>query len=288
MAQEKHTFSITEDSTLLEFLLGNLKSKSRNNIKNLMKTGFCALDGEIVTKFDYPLRNGQTLTISYENAVRAALPFDILYEDDHIIVIDKPAGLLCIANEHEKKRTAYRFLSEYMKSGNKHGKVFIIHRLDRDTSGIVIFAKDEKTKEEYQNNWDSLVVHRRYTAVCDGIPPEPSGTITSYLRETKDHRVYVTENSHHSKKATTRYTVIKSNNKYSLLDIEIDTGRKNQIRVQLSELGFPVTGDKKYGSESNPIKRLALHASGLEFNSPQGKHYSFKSKYPKNFSTLCN
>lgn len=288
MASERHTFTVAEDTTLLEFLLANLKSKSRNNVKNLMKTGFCALDGEIVTKFDHPLRAGQVLTISPENAVRTALPFEILFEDEHIIVIDKPAGLLSIANEHEKERTAYRYLSEYMKSGEKRGKIFIIHRLDRDTSGVVMFAKDEKTKVAYQDNWDKLVRRRGYTAVCEGEPPEENGTISSYLRETKDHRVYATDSAHRSKKAITRYTVKRTNGKYSLLDIEIDTGRKNQIRVQLSELGCPVVGDKKYGAESNPIRRLALHASVLEIDSPQGKRLYFKSRAPKNFYSLCN
>ena len=287
MAKQHYTFKVEEDSTLLEFLLKNLSSKSRNNIKNLMKSGFCDLDGQTVTKFDHPLKAGQTLTVSSENAVKNALPFDIIYEDDHIVVIDKPASLLCIANEHEKEHTAYRYLYSYMKSKADRSKIFVIHRLDRDTSGIVMFAKDEKTKEAYQSNWDKLVIRRGYTAVCEGTPDEESATLTSYLRESRDSRMYSADNPRHAKKAVTRYTVRKTNGKYSLLDIEIDTGRKNQIRVQLSEIRHPVAGDKKYGAESNPIKRLALHANVLEINSPTGKRFSFKSKVPDSFRAAC-
>lgn len=287
MKNEKHTFTSSCDTSLFEFLRANLTSKSRNNIKTLMKNGFCAVDGKIQTQFDAPVKKGQTVTVSGENAMRHSLPFRILYEDEKIVVIDKPAGLLSVANEKEKERTAYRILSDYVKSADRRAKIFIVHRLDRDTSGILLFAKDAGTKAAFQENWDSLVIRRGYTAVCEGTPAAESGVLTSYLRESTGHMVYSTDSKKHSQKAITKYSVIKSNGSFSLLDIEIETGRKNQIRVQLSEFGHPVAGDKKYGAETNPLKRLALHASVLELKTPYGKSLKFISKAPESFRAIC-
>lgn len=284
---ERYEYRVEENTPLLEFLLTHITSKSRNTVKNLMKSGYCAADGEVVTQFDHMLRKGQTVTVSSENAVKASLPFRIIHEDEHIIVIDKPAGLLCVANDKEKDRTAYRMLSEYMKAKEEHGKVFIIHRLDRDTSGIVMFAKDAETKEAYQEKWEELAKRRIYTAVIEGEMPESEGTMRSYLRETEGHMVYVAESKFRSKEAVTHYRVIKSNGKYSLLEISIETGRKNQIRVQFADAGHPVVGDKKYGSEVNPIRRLALHANELYVKSPYGGKEKFVSSVPGGFDALC-
>ena len=284
---ERYEYRVEEDALLLEFLLAHITSKSRNTVKNLMKSGFCAADGEIVTQFDHMLKRGQVVTVAADNAVRAALPFRIIYEDAHVIVIDKPAGLLCVANEKEKERTAYRMLSDYMKAKEEHGKVFIVHRLDRDTSGIVMFAKDAETKEAYQEKWDELAKKRIYTAVVEGEMPESEGTMKSYLRETEGHMVYVAESKYRSKEAITHYRVLKTNGKYSLLEISIETGRKNQIRVQLADAGHPVVGDKKYGSEVNPLRRLALHANELYVKSPYGGKEKFVSGVPGGFDNLC-
>ena len=165
MKNKNYSFKVTENCRLLDFLIDHIP-ESRNTVKHLMGAGFAAADGISVTKFDHPLRAGQTVTVSSENALRSSMPFGILYEDSDIIVINKSAGLLCVGNDREKERTAYRFLSDYMRAKNEGGRVYVIHRLDRDTSGIVMFAKSDGLRKAYQDNWDRLVKKRRYAAVC--------------------------------------------------------------------------------------------------------------------------
>lgn len=287
MNNKRYTYTVSEDCTLLDFLTANVP-QSRNTVKNLMKSGFVCADGKTVTKFDTPLRKGQKVTVSTENAVRSSMPFSIIYEDDDIVVINKSAGLLCVANEKEKERTAYHFLYDYMKAKAERGKIFVIHRLDRDTSGVVMFAKSEAVKRAYQDNWDKLVKKRVYCAVCEGEIDPPEGTLRSYLYESDGHMVYSTENKKLGKEAITRYRTEKSSKSCSLLHVEIDTGRKNQIRVQLADEGHPIVGDKKYGASTNPIKRLALHSSELMIMSPKGKLLDFKAPIPREFSRILS
>lgn len=287
MARHNFRFRITEEAYLLEFLLANIPG-SRNTVKNLLRLGFCAVDGEIVTQFDLPLSPGQLLTVSDANAARAALPFPIIYEDGQIIVINKKAGLLTIANEKERLHTAYRMTSDYVKAADPKGRIFVIHRLDRDTSGVVMFAKSEAVKRAYQERWDELVIKRGYVAVCEGRLDGERGELVSYLRETRQHEVYVCgEGERGAKKAVTRYRVSRTGPRYSLLEIEIGTGRKNQIRVQLADAGHPICGDKRYGATSNPHGRLSLHASELKILSPfTGKEQTFIAPTPRAFWKL--
>ena len=287
MARRDCTLRVTESGYLLEFLLANVK-ESRNTVKNLLKSGFVAVDGEIETQYDRPLSAGQVVTVSAKNGARAALPFDVLYEDERVVVINKSAGLLTVANEKEREKTAFRMVSDYVKAGEPKAKIFIIHRLDRDTSGVVMFAKDEETKRAYQDRWDELVVRRGYVAVVEGRLDKDEDVLVSYLRETREHEVYVCgEGERGAKKAVTKYRVIRAGSKYSLLDIDLETGRKNQIRVQLAEAGHPVCGDKRYGAATNPHKRLSLHASELTVRSPfNGKIQTFTAPTPKVFWKL--
>lgn len=189
----------------------------------------------------------------------------ILYEDKYIIVIDKPCNLLTIATSKEKEKTLYHQVYEYLKQKNKNNKVFIVHRLDKDTSGIVIFAKDIQSKDFLQNNWDKF--KRNYVAVVEG-KTKAHEILKNYLMETKTHLTYVI-NDKKGKLAITEYEKILENNHYTMLSINIKTGRKNQIRVQLSTIGHPIVGDKKYGTKQDPIKRMALVANTLEFIHPK-------------------
>lgn len=287
MARRDYTLRVTEDAYLLDFLLANVK-ESRNTVKNLLKSGFVAVDGEIETQFDLPLCPGRVVTVSAKNGARSALPFDIIYEDGRIVVINKSAGLLTVANEKERERTAYRMVSDYVKAGDAKAKIFIIHRLDRDTSGVVMFAKDEETKRAYQDRWDELVIKRAYVAAVEGRMPKDEDTLVCFLRESKEHEVFVCgERDRGAKKAVTKYRVIREGVRCSLLDIELMTGRKNQIRVQLAEAGHPVCGDKRYGAKTNPHGRLSLHASELIVRSPFDKKVqSFTAPTPKAFQKL--
>lgn len=211
---------------------------------------------------------------------------DIIYEDKYFLVVNKPSGLLTVSTDKEKEKTLFHKVLEYEKKKNKNNKIFILHRLDKDTSGIVILAKDQKLKFTMQNNWNELVKLRSYIAVVEGTLEKESDTIKSYLTEDKTLKTYIT-NSKKGNLAITKYRVVSSNNKYSLLDIEIKTGRKNQIRVQLNSIGNPIIGDKKYGSNINPINRLGLHANKLVLINPiTKKEMSFETDIPNEFVNL--
>jgi len=213
----------------------------------------------------------------------------ILYEDHAILVVDKINGLLTVSTEKVRENTAYYLLNTYVKKGNhkSRNRVFIVHRLDRDTSGIIIFAKNENAKRFLQDEWHGF--KKKYYAVVDGSLPEKEGVITSYLAENLAHKMYSVNDPEKGKLAKTGFKVIKESKKYSLLEIDLLTGRKNQIRVHCSEKGFPVAGDKKYGKKDKGIKRLALHAASLTIVHPDTKEkMTFETTVPAYFKSLVN
>lgn|SRR5574344_545234 len=207
---------------------------------------------------------------------------DIVFEDKNIIVINKPSGLLTIGTNDEKEKTLYHKVYDYLKKKNQH--IFIVHRLDKDTSGLVVFAKTDKAKELLQNEWEKT--KRCYVAIVKGHVEPREKTIKSYLAENNALRTYVTDDKH-GKLAITHYTVVRTNKLYSMLDVEIKTGRKNQIRVQLNDIGYPILGDKKYGNAQNPIRRLCLHAYLLEFDHPiTHEHLRLETDVPNSFVSI--
>ena len=204
----------------------------------------------------------------------------IVYEDKHILVVEKDAGVLTISTEKEKYNTLFHEVYEYIKKKNQ--KVFIVHRLDKDTSGLVLFAKSEKVKKYFQDNW--MDVKRKYYAIAYGNNMPKNGEIKVNLSETKTLMTYV---SQAGKLAVTKYTKLKELGKYNLVDIEILTGRKNQIRVSLTLIGYPIVGDKKYGTAPNPLRRLCLHAYLLEFKHPiTHENIKLETSIPKVFDVL--
>ena len=211
----------------------------------------------------------------------------ILYEDREILVVDKIAGLLTIGTEREKQKTAHFLLNDYVRKGNERSRnrVFIVHRLDRDTSGILIFAKSENTKRYLQDHWKEF--SKTYFTVVHGKLNEKEGVITSYLMENKAFRVYSVNDTDKGKFSKTGYKVIRESDQYSLLEITLFTGRKNQIRVHLSEMGHPVAGDKIYGMADKGIKRMALHSASLTITHPfTHQEMSFTTEIPLYFKTL--
>ena len=282
------SYTVAESTTLLPFLLTAVKGKSRNNIKSLLSRKLVTIDGKPTSQFDTPLAPGQVVTILSVPAPRQdALPFPLLYEDEHIIVVNKPAKLLSVANEKEKNRTAYHMVTDYVKNQHIDNRIFVIHRLDRDTSGVLMFAKDAQTKELFQSRWNEIVTRRGYQAVVEGIPRRASDTIKSHLVETKTHLIFSGDPGRNAQEAITNYKMVKAGNGYALLDISIDTGRKNQIRVHMSEMGNPIAGDKQYGAGTNPIGRLCLHANELSFIHPiTGKPTTFIAKTPRDFNRV--
>ncbi len=275
------------EGLLLDSLYRNIENKSKNTIKNFLARGNVHVDGHVVTKYNYPLKLGQKVMINTQQVSNKIYrsSIDILYEDKEIIVINKPAGLLSVATERDKENTAYHYVMRYLKNKNENNKIFIIHRLDQDTSGVLMFAKDEKIKFLYQDNWDKIIRIRHYLAVVEGNKIKEKGTIKSYLKENINHVVYSSDKD--GDLAITNYQVKLKKENYTLLDVFIDTGRKNQIRVHMHDLKCPIVGDKKYGSNRNPIKRLGLHAYVLELVHPvTNKLLHFEAPVPEEFNKL--
>ncbi|MCI9549974.1 MAG: RluA family pseudouridine synthase [Oscillospiraceae bacterium] len=281
-------YTVAQPTTLLPFLLSSVKGKSRNNVKSLLSRRLVAVDGVPVSRFDTPLAPGQQVAILPSSAPRAdALPFPILYEDEHLIVVNKPAKLLSVATDKEKARTAYHMVTDYVKARRVGDRIFVLHRLDRDTSGVLMFARDPETKELFQSHWNEMVTRRGYLAVVEGTPKPDRDTIRSFLVETDTHLSFSGAPGKGAKEAITSYQVVKTGGGYALLDINIETGRKNQIRVHMKELGHPVAGDKQYGARTNPIGRLCLHANELSFTHPvTGEQITFKAKMPRDFNRV--
>lgn len=265
---------------LFDYLRNNIDGKSKNNIKFLLKNEVVFVNGKIVTKYNYVLCDGDVVEI---NKKKANNNINIIYEDNDIIVIDKPSKILTISNKNEKVNTLYRMVSDYLKK--EHKKVFIIHRLDFDTSGIIMFAKSQMVQKLYQDNWNDLAKIREYTAIVDGITAN-KGHIESYLKQTKTLLVYSSKNKD-GLFAITDYEKIGGNSKYSMLKILISTGRRNQIRCHMADIGHPILGDYRYKCKINPIDRLCLHANRLEIINPITKELMvFNSNIPKEFNSI--
>ncbi|MFN3382262.1 MAG: RluA family pseudouridine synthase [Runella zeae] len=289
MSQASIVLTVAEPAELMAFLLVKLPQKSRKNIKTLLRDGQVWVEGKVQSQYNLQLQAGQRVEIRREKTERApALSgLTILYEDAHLIVIDKPEGLLSISTGKSDEKTAYNLLSAYLKRQNPAHKIFIVHRLDRDTSGVMVFAKSEKVKERLQASWEPSTKERTYLAIAEGKVSEPQGTIISYLKESKAFIVYSTQDPKQGQKAVTHFEVIAQSQDFSLLKINLETGRKNQIRVHLQDFGHPIVGDKKYGASSNPIRRLGLHAWILGFVHPiTNEKLRFETKVPSHFRGL--
>ena len=274
-------YIVKENEILIEFLKKMFSNLSKNSVKSLLHNEKVFVNGNMTTKDNYELNIGDVVEIRE----KVAKNIDIIYEDKDIIVINKPSGLLTVATEKEKNKTAYHLVMEYLKKKNKNNRIFIIHRLDKDTSGIIMFAKNERAKHLYQDNWNDIVKKRCYYAVIDGKMENKEGTIKSYLKENGNMVYSVKDRS--GKLAITEYKVLKERKNISLLDINLKTGRKNQIRVHMKENKTPILGDLKYGEKSKLINRLALHAYKLELVNPVTKKLlTFEINMPNEFKML--
>ena len=211
----------------------------------------------------------------------------IVHEDAHLIVVEKPAGLLSMAADTERDITAYSLLSAHVKRASPQNRIFIVHRLDRETSGLMMFAKSQAAQQALQEDWAEAVLERIYVAVVEGQLQEPEGTVTSWLKENKALVMRSSRTPNDGQKATTHFRVLQSNAVCSLVELRLETGRKNQIRVHMQDLGCSVVGDLKYGATQNPIRRLALQARVLAFRHPvTGEALRFEAPTPKEFLRL--
>ena len=277
---------VNKEDKLLNYLYENL-DMPKKRVKQYLTHGSIYVNNSKVTQFDYKLLPGMNIIINTDNKNKKELPFDIVYEDNHIIVVNKPSGLLTIDTDKEKEKTLFHIVREYLVSKDKFAKVFIVHRLDKDTSGIVVLAKDEKTKNKLQENWNEFVTLREYVAVVHGKLKNKEDKIIQKLKENKTNLVYVSKDDD-AKEAITNYKVIKETDNYSMVSINIETGRKNQIRVAFQTIKNPIVGDKKYGEKDNE-SRLYLHANRLKMYYPElKKDILFEISTPNEFKKIMN
>lgn len=286
---KEFTYHVDSDCQLLDFLLATLKDKSRTTVKSYLSHRQVAVNDMPTTQFNTPLHKGDRVTVNFSIGYKIFRHrrLRIIFEDEYIIVIDKGYGLLSMATKNEKAETAYRIISDYVKTNDPEGHIFIVHRLDRDTSGVMIFAKRQRIQEMLQRNWNDAVIERKYMAVVEGTLTPEAGLIKSYLKENAALQVYSTQNPEEGQLAITRYKTVTGNGRFSLVEVQLETGRKNQIRVHMHDLGHPIIGDRKYGSNSNPIGRVALHAASLRFKHPiTGQMLHFESNLPEKFEYI--
>lgn len=275
---------------LMDFLRKVMPDQKRTTIKELLAHNQVKVNSTPTRRFDAELKPGTNVSVNFTRAWRTFYNrrLQLVYEDDDIAVVNKGYGLLSMGTDKIKDQTAYSILREWVKWENPANKLFIVHRLDRDTSGLMMFAKNAQAKDTMQHNWNNMVLNRKYVCVVEGKVEEESGVIRSYLMENSRFEVYSVENQEPGAQlAVTRWKKIKSKNGYTLLEVELDTGRKNQIRVHMKDMGHPIAGDRKYGAKSSPIKRLALHAQTLRFIHPlTRKEMDFKTAIPISFEKM--
>lgn len=277
------------ETTLLEFLITKMPQRKRTNINELLKHRQVAVNGLPVTHVATELKPGDKVDVNLtrEFHVFQNKRVKLLYEDDDILVIEKGYGLLSMGNDKVKDGTAYSIMKEHVKWADPTNKVFIVHRLDRDTSGVMMFAKNEEAKNAMQHNWNNMVLSRKYIAVVEGYVEKDEGIIKSYLAETSQYEVYSTDDPEKGELAVTRYKVIKRGLGHTMVEVTLETGRKNQIRVHMKEIGHPIAGDRKYGAKASLIHRLALHALTLRFAHPTTKRdMNFITNIPGSFYKL--
>lgn len=301
MRNQNHKRKFTEDrivavqnkneaaEPLMQFILNMKPTPARNDVKAWLKYGHVMVNGVVTSQFDTPVEPGAWVEI---NLTRPYVVFrhprvQLVYEDDDIIVINKGYGLLSVATGNgRKEETAYSIVRDYLKKQSPMNKVFVVHRLDRDTSGLMMFAKNIQAQEAMQHNWNNMVLSRTYVAVLEGNLEKDDGEVRSNLAETSKFKVYSTDNEQ-GQPSLTRYKVLTRGNGYTLAEFSLETGRKNQIRVHAKDLGHPIVGDRKYGAKSSPINRLALHARTLRFAHPTTRRdMNFETPVPERFRKL--
>ena len=278
-------YEVKEDDTLLNFLLNNVK-ESRSKIKATLQGKGIKVDGKTVTQFDYPLAKGTKVDVSKTKRNNDKLKsryVKIVYEDQYLVVIEKNIGILSMAAGH-KSLNVKAVLDDYFKKTHQRCTAHVVHRLDRDTSGLMIYAKDMETEQILEHNWHDIVFDRRYVAVLSGEMEDDEGTIENWLKDNKAYVTYSSPVDNGGKYAITHFRTLERTTEHSLVEFKLETGRKNQIRVHSADMGHPVCGDIKYGNGDDPIHRLCLHAYMLCFYHPvTGQPMEFQTMIPAAF-----
>ena len=283
--------TVAQEGRLLDFLFAWLSSESKTTVKSYLRNRQVSVDGVPTTQFDAPVRPGSVVEVSSER-MRPTLrhpKLRLVWEDDELVLVEKREGLLSIATDKQPSRTAYNIVSDYLKADDPSARVFVVHRLDRETSGLMLFAKNDKIKFALQSDWNNAVKERTYVAVAEGLVEQDEGVISTYLTESKALKVYACERGK-GKIAHTHYKVVARNAQrgLTLVELQLDTGRKNQIRAHLEYIGHPIVGDKKYGAKGlAEVGRVCLHARSIRFVHPStGEELSFGTPIPSLFNSL--
>ena len=276
------TFKVLADAILIDFIMEKMHGISRNRAKALISNRVVLVNNAITTHPLAELKAGQVVQLDRSKHKKSfrSNDIDIVYEDPYLLVVDKRPGLLSMSN-NTRQQTVQTVLNYYLEKGGGRNTSHLVHRLDRDTSGLMVYAKDVQTQQSLINGWRQLVTDRRYLALVEGELESPRGRIQSWLTEDKRFITHSSPVDNGGKFAVTHYNVLEASNGYSLVECELETGRKNQIRVHMADMGHPVVGDFKYGSEIDPMRRLGLHAYMLCFTHPvTGKHLRFETPVP--------
>ena len=283
--QSEYThYQVNEELPLLEWLLKNI-NQSRSKLKATLQGNGIKVEGKTVTQYDYPLKKGMRISISKSKKANLfkSRYVKIVYEDRYLVVVEKEVGILSMAAGHSSLNVK-RVLDDYFRKSGQQCRAHVVHRLDRDTSGLLIYAKDMETEQILEHNWHDIVYDRRYVAVVSGEMENDEGTVASWL---KDNAAYITYSSpvdNGGKYAVTHYRVLDRTTEHSLVEYQLETGRKNQIRVHSADMGHPVCGDIKYGNGDDPIHRLCLHAYMLCFWHPVTREtMEFSTQIPASF-----
>lgn len=284
------TFSVANEAVLIEFIMEKMHGISRNRAKALISNRVVLVNNAITTHPLAELKAGDVVQLdrSKHKMSFRSKELDIVFEDPYLLVIDKQPGVLSMSN-NTRQITAQAVLNRYLEKGGGRNTSHIVHRLDRDTSGLMLYAKDVQTQQSFINGWQGLVSDRRYVALVEGELEKPQGCVRSWLTEDKRFVTHSSKVDNGGKYAVTHYSVLSSSNGYSLVECVLETGRKNQIRVHMADIGHPVVGDRKYGSGKDPVKRLCLHAFRLNFTHPvTGKRMNFDTPVPACFEKCLN
>jgi 23S rRNA pseudouridine1911/1915/1917 synthase len=287
MEKKAEILPVSTGQELLEFLLGNAGGRSRTSMKAFLKHGQVFVNGKCITRFDHPLQAGDTVSIGgreKERETGSLHGVKIVYEDEHLLVINKRAGLLSVATDKENENTAFRILSSYVRQSDPRCRIFVLHRLDREASGLMMFAKSQQVQEKLQKSWQESVQERSYAVLVEGRVKEEEGSIRSWLKENRNLLMYSSREEGDGQLAISHFRRLKTGPSGSVLEVQLETGRKNQIRVHMKDLGHPIAGDRKYGAKSDPIHRLGLHAMLLQFTHPvTGELKRFETPVPPEF-----
>ena len=281
-------YTVEEDAQLLDWLIANLKGLSRNKVKDTLHGRGIKVNGKIVTQFDYPLTRGMKISVSKskKNDTFKSRYVNLVYEDPYLVVIEKKPGILSMAAGH-KSLNVKTVLDDYFRQTKQRCTAHVVHRLDRDTSGLMVYAKDMQTEQTLEHEWHNIVYDRRYVAVVSGEMEEDEGTIANWLKDNKAYVTYSSPVDNGGKYAVTHFHVLDRSTEHSLVEYKLETGRKNQIRVHSADMNHPVCGDVKYGNGDDPIHRLCLHAYMLHFFHPVTRaRMEFETPIPSQFRML--